>query len=260
MRTDAITPVILTLNEAENIRRTLEQLRWATRIVVVDSFSTDETCNIARAFPGVNVYQRRFDLHANQWNFAIRETDINTEWVLALDADYYVPEEFVRELESLELTPQIHGVRCKFHYCVFGKPLRRTVYPPVTVLYRRTSAKYVQDGHTQRVSVKGEVAELGSRIFHDDRKPIGQWLMAQSLYMRLEAEKLGGARFSELPFADKLRRLIVFAPPAMFLYCMLVAGNIVDGRAGLFYALQRTLAELILSMYILKRMATRGTQ
>jgi glycosyltransferase involved in cell wall biosynthesis len=259
MRTADITPVVLTFNEAPNIRRTLKQLRWAARIVVVDSFSTDETCEIARAFPGVDLYQRRFDLHANQWNFAIRETAINTEWVLALDADYYVPEEFVRELQSLELTPAIHGLRCKFRYCVLGRPLRSAVYPPVTVLYRRTSVEYVQDGHTQRVSLKGGIADLGSRIFHDDRKPIGQWLMAQSRYMRLEAEKLGRARFSELSAADKSRRLIVVAPAAMFLYCLLVAGNILDGRAGLFYALQRTVAELILSLYLLERMASRGT-
>jgi hypothetical protein len=119
--------------------------------------------------------------------------------------------------------------------------------------------EYVQDGHTQRVSLKGGIADLGSRIFHDDRKPIGQWLMAQSRYMRLEAEKLGRARFSELSAADKSRRLIVVAPAAMFLYCLLVAGNILDGRAGLFYALQRTVAELILSLYLLERMASRGT-
>lgn len=257
MRTSDITPVILTLNEAPNIRRTLEQLRWAARIVVVDSFSTDETCEIAREFPSVDLYQRKFDFHANQWNFAIRETAIDTEWVLGLDADYYVSEEFVRELEALQLTPAIHGLRCRFRYCVFGKPLRRAVYPPVTVLYRKASGEYAQDGHTQRVSVKGQIAELNSRILHDDRKPIGQWLLAQSRYMQLEAEKLGRANFSDLALADKLRRLIVVAPPAMFLYCLLVAGNILDGRAGLFYAFQRTVAESILSLYLLERMTTR---
>src|SRR6266853_1961071 len=84
----AITPVILTFNEAPNIGRTLERLPWARRIVVVDSFSDDDTGAIVTRYPKAELFRRRFDSHANQWNFAIHETGINTEWILALDADY----------------------------------------------------------------------------------------------------------------------------------------------------------------------------
>src|SRR5436853_2457479 len=82
---DSITPLILTYNEAANIGRTLEQLRWARDIVVVDSFSDDETVEIAGSFPHVRVFQRKFDNHGAQWNFGLSETGIATEWVLALD-------------------------------------------------------------------------------------------------------------------------------------------------------------------------------
>ena len=57
---DQITPLILTYNEAPNIARTLAGLSWAKEIVVVDSFSDDETVEIARSFPQVRVVQTSF--------------------------------------------------------------------------------------------------------------------------------------------------------------------------------------------------------
>jgi hypothetical protein len=77
--------------------------------------------------------------------------------------------------------------------------------------------------------------------------------------MRLEAGKLAGAPFRELGFADQLRRLIVVAPPVMFLYCLFVRGNILDGYHGLYYALQRTVAESILSLYLAMRLVGPST-
>jgi hypothetical protein len=128
--------------------------------------------------------------------------------------------------------------------------LRSAVYPPVTVLYRRDKAHYVQDGHTQRIHVEGTVRDLEHPLHHDDRKPLERWFRSQGRYMRLEAEKLGAARFAELPLQDRVRKLIVIAPFAMLLYCLFIRGNVLDGRAGVFYAMQRSVAEAILSLYL----------
>ena len=92
---DQITPLILTYNEAPNISRALGGLGWAKEIVVVDSFSDDETVQIASSFPNVRVIQRIFDCHRNQWEFGLKETGISTPWVLALDADYIVTAELI---------------------------------------------------------------------------------------------------------------------------------------------------------------------
>src|SRR5437764_11178163 len=97
---EQITPLILTYNESPNIGRTLEQLRWARDIVVVDSLSDDETLEIAKGFPQVRVFQRQFDTHGVQWNFGLNETAISTEWVLALDADFVLSPELVDEIAS----------------------------------------------------------------------------------------------------------------------------------------------------------------
>ena len=93
---DQITPLIITLDEAPNLRRTLERLDWAKRIVVVDSFSTDETLEILLANPRIEIFQRPFESFASQCNFGLKQ--IRTEWVLSLDADYVLTDEFIDEM------------------------------------------------------------------------------------------------------------------------------------------------------------------
>src|SRR5215467_12354062 len=99
---DQITPLILTYNEAPNIARALAGLSWAKEIVVVDSFSDDETVAMAKSFSNVRMVQRAFDNHRNQWEFGLKETGITTPWVLALDADYVVTQELIAELKKLQ--------------------------------------------------------------------------------------------------------------------------------------------------------------
>jgi glycosyltransferase involved in cell wall biosynthesis len=260
-----ITPLILTYNEALNIGRTLEQLRWANDIVVVDSFSDDETLEILRTFPGVRVYQRQFDSHENQWNFGLRETGIGSEWVLALDADYVLTKELSAELRTLSAEHDVSGYRARFVYCINGQRLHSGVYPPVTVLYRRDRASYEQDGHTHRVTINGRLEDLRSPILHDDRKPLSRWLAAQSRYTKLEANKLLSTAVQDLTWTDRIRRWRVVAPPAMLVYCLIIRGGVLDGWAGFYYAFQRMLAEMMLSLYLIDqdlwtRFATRNAQ
>lgn len=254
--TSGVTALILTRNEAPNIARTLGRLAWARDIVIVDSQSTDDTRAIAAGFPNVRIFEHAFTTHAEQWNYGLMDTGIVSEWVLALDADFVLTPEIVAELKQLEPSAGVGGYRASFDYCINGKPLRGAAYPPVVVLYRRDGARYAQDGHTQRVVVPGTVLPLAGRILHDDRKALGPWLTAQIHYMRLEADKLSAPQ-APLGWLDRVRRMVVVAPPAMFVYCYFVRGGVLDGAAGLFYALQRTAAELLLSLYLVERRVMR---
>ena len=248
-----ITALVLTRNEAPNIARTLGKLSWLRDIVIVDSLSSDGTTDIASTFANVRVFTRAFTSHADQWTFGLTSTGIATEWVLAMDADYVLTDALAREIQGLAPGPDVAGFAASFDYCIDGRPLRGAAYPPVTVLYRRARARYEQDGHTQRVRIEGQVKPLDAKIQHDDRKPLTHWLGAQARYMQLEATKIAGAAAGSLGLADRLRRWIVVAPPAMFVYCYLIRGGILDGRAGLYYALQRAAAELILSLFLVRR-------
>jgi len=250
---DQITPLILTYNEAPNIARSLAGLTWAKEIVVVDSFSNDETVEIARSYPQVRIIQRAFDSHHNQWDFGLKETGITTPWVLALDADYVVTSDLVAELERLKPAPEQVGYRANFIYCINGKKLRSGIYPPVTVLYRREAASYIQDGHTQRVALEGTIEDLKAPLLHDDRKSLRRWLNSQSRYTELEAQKLRAADSAELSRADQMRRWRVVMPPAMLVYCLIIRGGVFDGWAGFYYAFQRAVAELMLAVNLSRR-------
>jgi glycosyltransferase involved in cell wall biosynthesis len=248
-----LTPIILTYNEAPNIARTLAKLRWAKRVVVLDSHSYDDTALIASKFTNVSFYQRAFDTHADQWNYALTETEIDTEWVLALDADYFLTDGLIDELSEMGLESRFDGYQSKFKYCVFGLPLSGSLYPPVVTLFKKASGYYINDGHTQRLMIEGEIGGLSEFIFHDDRKSLEVWLVAQNKYMALEAEHISSMRWVDLDSADKVRKLLFLAPLLAFIYCLTVKGGVLDGRRGIYYALQRLIAELILSLKLMEK-------
>jgi len=246
----SVAVLILTFNEAPNIARTLSKVSWADDIVVVDSDSTDGTPDIAAGHPKVRVFQHTYISQAEKWTFGLTQTGITADWVLALDADYVLSDAIVQEIAALPDDTTTSGYRASFIYCIDGHPLRGAAYPPVTVLYRRERASYMQDGHTQRVQIQGTISALAGPIYHDDRKSLTHWLGAQVRCARLEAVKLIRTPFSSLSSFDRVRRLIFMMPPLMFLYCLFARGGVLDGKRGLYYAMQRTLAELLLSLYL----------
>lgn len=247
---EKITPLILTYNEAPNIDRTLKRLTWAKRVVVIDSYSTDKTLEILRSYPQVQILQREFDSFAYQCNYGLKQ--IKTEWVLSLDADYVLSDELINELKTLQEAASVNSYFVRFKYCVFGKSLRSTLYPPRQVLYRREKAVYREDGHAHRVCVEGEAGLLSSYVYHDDRKSLDTWLKAQSRYMTIESKKLLETPTSDLSFGDRLRRKKILAPFVILVYCLILKRGILDGWAGWYYALQRTLAEILLSIHLIE--------
>lgn len=245
-----ITPLILTFNEAFNIDRTLEKLTWAKRIIVIDSYSNDSTLEILQSYPQVQIFQREFDTHTSQWNYGLQQ--VKTEWVLSLDADYLLTDQLISELDALPKDALVDGYLVKFKYCVFGKPLRGTLLPPREVLFRTEKAVYVDDGHTQLLRVDGQSGMLNSYIYHDDRKSLSRWLWAQDRYMVIEVKKLLETPTTNLSFGDRIRRQKILAPFIILLYCLVVKGGILDGWAGWYYAFQRMLAEILLSIRLIE--------
>jgi len=247
MSCSPITPVVLTWNEAANIERTLSRLEWAPRVLVFDSGSTDGTQELAQRFANVVVAERPFDSHAAQWEAAIRHTAVETDWVLALDADYVLTQELMTELGQIDLNGSCRAYRAKFKYCIDGIPLRASLYPPVVLLYDRGCGHYVQDGHAMRFTTSEPVADLEGLIHHDDRKSFDRFLAAQRTYARLEAQKIRSTRWRDLRWSGRLRRLRWVAPFLTPLWLLLGRGLMLDGRRGLAYVRQRWIAETMIS-------------
>jgi len=248
---DELTVMILTFNEACNITRTLEAVKWAKHILILDSGSTDETLAIVARYPQVTVVSRNFDSFAGQCNFGL--TQVGTKWVLSMDADYIVSKQLAREIQALEPAADVAGFMARFVYVIHGTMLRATLYPPRCVLYRRESAGYHDEGHGHRVRINGKIRWLTGTISHDDRKPLQRWLNSQQNYARLEADYLLSAKPAGLRRTQRLRRMGWPAPIVVFLYTLILKRCILDGRAGWIYVLQRTLAETMIAIELLDR-------
>lgn len=248
MNTDEITPLIITFNEAPNIERCLNGVRWAKRIVVIDSGSTDRTLEICQKFPQVEVIHNAFQSFAEQCNFGL--SHIRSKWALSCDADYIAEPAFEQELRSLPEN-ETTGWHAAFTYCIYGHKLRGGLYPPRLVLYQRASATYHNDGHGHRVEVAGPKGHLQTRLLHDDRKPLDRWLGSQLRYAAQEAKKLQAADPATLGLPDRLRRTGWANALVVLPYCLLWKGGLLDGPPGWLYAFQRTLAEVLLALHVL---------
>jgi Glycosyl transferase family 2 len=243
-----VTPVILTYNEEPNIRRILQSLQWAAEVKIVDSGSLDATERIARQFPNVRWFARPFDTHAAQWDFAIRATNVTTPYVLALDADYEVPGNFVEELAARFLTGGYAGGIAGFEYRIQGRPLLGSVYPAKLVVFTPGQVHVSQPGHTQELRVEGPVYRFEARLIHDDRKPLARFVRSQMEYSRLEASRLADG--DRVRWQDRHRRLGIM-PLVAGVGSYLRAGGPLRGAASLHYAYERTLFECLLALRLL---------
>lgn len=245
-----LTAIILTYNEEPNIARTLSALNKIERVFVIDSFSSDKTVEIATDFPNVTVYQREFDEHTKQWEYA--RSLVKTDWTLALDADYQFSEKNIHEIEELLSTnPKENGFYADFLYAIDGKVIKSGIYPPVCVLYKTAFCEYKKDGHTQRLFINGISGNLKNKLIHDDRKSFSHWIQSQVNYAQLEAEKLVSTQKNESSKNDKIRLKSKLIPILVFFYCIFAKGGWKEGKAGWKYAYQRMFAEIILQYFLL---------
>jgi glycosyltransferase involved in cell wall biosynthesis len=244
-----VTPVILTFNEAPNIGRVLERLTWAQEVVIVDSGSTDATERIALGFPNVRWLYRPFDTHGQQWRYAFDAASASP-YILALDADYLVPDAFVREVEERFLPGQYAGGVAGFTYEVNGLALIGSVYPAKLVIFRRDRVKVTQPGHSQEIAVEGPVYRFNATLVHDDRKPVSRFMTSQIAYARLEQDRLD--RQTTNRWQDRVRRSGLM-PIIAGVGAYLKAGGPLRGRASLRYAYERVLFECMLALRILSR-------
>jgi glycosyltransferase involved in cell wall biosynthesis len=217
--------------------------------VVVDSGSTDGTLGILAECPNVRVFTRRFDTHAKQWRYAVEETQIGTDWVLRLDADYQMSDALVSELAELDPIAPVSAYRIRFDYAIFSHKLLSSLYPARPILLRKGKFSVWDRGHAEVWKIEGSIGTLRARVIHDDWKPTEQWVVGQARYMRRELERL---RVDSADLIGWLRFRAPLMPIIVFIYCLFGKGLIIQGRAGIFYALQRLVAEAVLSLMVLE--------
>jgi len=247
-----VTPVVLTFNEDSNIKTTLASLAWAPRVVVLDSGSTDQTERIARSFGNVNWFVRGFDNHHAQWRYAIHETAITTDYVLALDADMRPGVGFKDESDAFLKRGEFAGAQIPFEYRILGRGLVGSVYPAQIRLFRKNQVRIVQRGHSQVFEVNGSVCRFRSSLIHEDLKPISRWLNNQMKYASLEAARIACA--PKRSIKDWLR-ITGISPAIVGAWAYVGAGGPFRPVASRAYAYERLIFEAILA-----RLLTEGAQ
>lgn len=252
IRSIQVTPVILTFNEEPNLARTLDSLTWAKRVVVLDSGSTDATPEIAKRYPNVEWHEHPFESFGAQWTYAKTDLMRDGEYALALDADMSVPKETAEEILGAFAKSGCAAGRFRFEYRTSGVPLRGSLYPPDTRLFRRDAVTPGQVGHGHRFFIQGSIYEFRGKLVHDDRKSLERWLANQVGYSRQEeariAEAADGAGSGG--WKDKLR-VAGIMPFLAFLNGYFKSGGPLCGRASLEYAYQRMTFECILALRLL---------
>ena len=97
----------------------MSKLTRAERIDVVDSFSEDRNLDIIKQYPQAEVLQRNFDPYEQQWNFGLDQ--VSSEWVMTLDADYILSDEFIDEIRNITSDVIENGFWISLQFCIDGK-------------------------------------------------------------------------------------------------------------------------------------------
>ena len=182
----AITGTIITFNEADHIEACIASLRQVCDdIVVVDSLSTDRTCDLARA-AGARVVLQEYLGEGKQRNVTERESA--HDWILALDADERLDDEMVAAIRALPLDDAAVGYEFNRKSFVGGRWIRGPGWYPdfITRLYNRTRSSYeAKFGHAGVVSPR--VVRAGGHILHYTYDDISDWIAKINQVTSLDA-------------------------------------------------------------------------
>ena len=226
-----ISACVITLNEADRIGACLESLAFCDDIVVVDSGSTDATCDLAAA-RGARVLQRPFDGYRTQKDFAVRAA--RHDWVLCVDADERVTATLRASIESAK-TQGFPAAGYRFARATeyFGAFLRHGNAYPDRVLRlfdrRRGGFRGGREIH-EHASVDGPVQTLAGDLEHRAYRSLSDQLARLDRYARLMAEhQHASGRRAHL-------YNVVFNPFWRFVRGYVLRGGFLDGWRGLIYA------------------------
>lgn len=224
-----ISVIVTCRDEAANIARCLDSLRGFGEIVLVDSFSADETLETARRYP-VKIYVRPYRSAAAQKNWAL--SVIANRWVLILDADERLSEPLREEISGLE--PDTTGgywIRRTSEY--LGATIRGCGWQrdKVLRLFDRERGRYEEIEVHEEVSLDGKAGILNERLLHNPYRDVHHHLLKINEYSSRGARNYveRGGRWAVLN--------MLLHPPFRFARMYLLQRGFLDGWRGLLLCL-----------------------
>ena len=196
-----LSVIILTYNEEIHIRRCLENVKqFASKVYVVDCFSIDRTAQIAKEL-GAEVIEHEWPGNqAEQFNWALDNLPITTEWILRLDADEYLLPGLIEELlEKLPVIPEsVSALSLSLARAFCGKILHHGIVNNIRIIriFRKGKARYEKRLMDEHLSVlSGETIDMKNQFVDDNRMPIGLFIDKHNGYATREAALLLDAEY-----------------------------------------------------------------
>ena len=226
-----VSAIIICKDEEQFIAGAIESLLWADEVLLVDSYSTDNTLHIARQYP-VRILQRPFDNYSRQRNWAIEQA--TQPWVLMLDADERIPDELQQELAKLlKTSPGQPAYRIRRKNFFMGREVRYSGWQndAVVRLFDKSQCRYSdKQVHEELVVPGGNIGELRHRMLHYTYRSLPHFLDKWNQYSWLSArdkiKKTGKVTFFHLAVKPMVR----------FLKQYFLKLGILDGRVGFIIA------------------------
>lgn len=224
-----LTALVITYNEEQNIKSVLDHLAFADEIIVVDSFSSDRTFEIASGFKGVKVVKRAFDNFASQRNFALSLA--SNSWILFVDADERLTPELQKEISFVinqNDSASAYFVRRNFMFQ--NKKLHFSGWQTDKIirLFRKENAIYNHEKIVhEKLIVNGKVSKLKNKLIHYSYSNFEEYKQKMVFYGQLKAKE---------EFLKKTRpNLFHFyiRPGYQFLNQYLLRLGILDGKKGI---------------------------
>ena len=225
-----VSAVIITHNESRNLRRTLAQLHWCDEILIIDSYSTDDTVAIAEEFR-CRVLFKAFEGYGAQKKYAVAQA--KNDWVLCIDADEVLSDSLVREIvQEFRQGPSCLGYQLPMNLVFFGREFRygKESQRYFMRLFNRTAGSFNEATVHEKIELRGKVGRMENRILHYSYSNLQQWVDKCSRYTTLAAE--GAAKKGK----KKSVMAVLFALPYYFFRYYFIERNLLNGLEGFYWS------------------------
>jgi glycosyltransferase involved in cell wall biosynthesis len=180
-----VAVVMISLNEGHNMEAVLENLKdWAQEVFLVDSYSKDNTVDIALRY-GVHVVQREFSGFGDQWNFALRKLPVTAPWTMKLDPDERLSDELKENLLDAVYQENVNGISLTRCLYFMGRSL--PVSHTLVRLWLTGLCRFTDITVNEHPIVKGPIINVVGELIHHDSPDLDHWYEKNNRYTTAEA-------------------------------------------------------------------------
>ncbi|MBJ11903.1 MAG: hypothetical protein CMG62_02335 [Candidatus Marinimicrobia bacterium] len=227
-----LSALIPTYNNSSNIIETLESIKWADEIIVIDSFSSDDTLNIVESY-GARVYRNKYVNSAKQKNWGLKHCKY--EWIFQIDTDEVLEKDSEKLIRSAikNVGKDIHCFKMARKNHVLGKWVKYGgLYPDWEFrLFRKKYGRWKDREVHSRIIVSGKIEILNTSIIHNGMPNVSKQISNLDRYTRYEADELNKRKQKYL-FLN-----LFFRPFYVFLKRYIYMQGFRDGWRGYFLAI-----------------------